>query len=140
MDYRGGNKVFNYTRMQLESFSDLTNQGIAALYSWKNDNSDTDIPRLAYNDTAGNSLFSDRWIEDGSFFRLKEVTLSYTLPKTAVYNAMQLFVTARNLVTFSNYLGYYPEFSYSANPLMQSADYAQIPISPQIMLGVNISF
>lgn len=140
MDYRGGNKVFNYTRMQLESFSDLTNQGIAALYSWKNDNSDTDIPRLAYNDPAGNSLFSDRWIEDGSFFRLKEVTLSYTLPKTAVYNAMQLFVTARNLVTFSNYLGYYPEFSYSANPLMQSADYAQIPISPQIMLGVNISF
>lgn len=139
-DYSGGNQIFNYTRMQLESFSGYANQSQAALYAWKNDHSTTDIPRIAYGDPAGNSQFSDRWIENGNFFRLKEISLSYTLPKTEVYENLKIYLTGRNLLSFSNYLGYYPEFAYSSAISDRGADYGQMPVTPQIVAGVNISF
>lgn len=139
-DYRGGNKIFNFTRMKIESFSGFENQSVAAYYAWKNENDETNIPRIAYGDPSGNARFSDRWIEDGSFFRLREVTLSYDLGKTSLYDNMRLYITAQNLITYSKYLGYYPEFSWSSNPLYFGSDYGQMPITPRIMLGINVGF
>ena len=139
-DFAGGNKVFNYTRMKMESLSGLENQSIAAYYAWKNEGDDTEIPRIAYGDPSGNARFSDRWIEDGKFFRLREVTVSYDLPKASFYKNLRIYVTGQNLITLSNYLGYYPEFSFSANPAYQSIDYGQMPLTPQILVGINVGF
>jgi TonB-linked SusC/RagA family outer membrane protein len=139
-EYSGGNKVFNFTRSKLESMSGFENQSIAALYAWKNENDVTDIPRIAYDDPSGNSRFSDRWIEDGKYMRLREITLSYDLPPTGAYKNLRIYLTAKNLFTFSNYLGYYPEFAYSSNPAFQGIDYGQVPVTPQILIGLNIGF
>jgi TonB-linked SusC/RagA family outer membrane protein len=139
-EYSGGNKVFNYTRMKLESFSGIENQSTAALYAWKNEQDDTEIPRVSYGDPSGNARFSDRWIEDGKFLRLREMTISYDLPATSVYKSLKIFMTAQNLFTISNYLGYYPEFAFSPNPAFQSIDYGQVPLTPQVLIGINVGF
>lgn len=138
VDYAHGNKVFNYTRMLTESMAGFGNQSVAALYSWKNDDDQTDIPRILYDDTAGNARFSDRWIEDGSFIRLKEISISYSLPETGFYKALTLYVTGQNLISSSSYLGYHPEFSYSANPALQGIDYAQTPLTPIFVAGIKL--
>jgi hypothetical protein len=139
-EYIGGNDLFNFTRMKIESFSGLGNQSMAAYYAWKNETDPTDIPRLAYGDPSGNSRFSDRWIEDGAFFRLRELTISYELPGNRVYKNLRIYLTGYNLFTLTDYLGYYPEFLYSGNPSYQSIDYGQVPITPQYMLGIQVGF
>jgi TonB-linked SusC/RagA family outer membrane protein len=139
-DYLGGNQLFNYTRMNIESLSGLGNQSIAAEYAWKNENDQTAIPKISYEDPQGNAAFSDRWIEPGDFMRLREVTLSYDLPKTKYYNRLSIYVSGQNLLTHAQYLGYYPEFSYATNPALEGTDYGQIPLTPQFMAGIKVGF
>jgi TonB-linked SusC/RagA family outer membrane protein len=137
-DYSYGNSIFNYTRSLTESLSGYENQSITALYAWKGENDITDVPRMVYGDPAGNARFSDRWIEDGSFLRLKEVTLSYKFPGARFYNDLTIYVTGQNLLTFSNYLGYYPEFAYSNSPALQGIDYGQTPLTPLFVAGIKL--
>lgn len=87
----------------------------------------------------GNTVFSDRWIEDGSYLRLKNLTIAYDIKKKVLgLSAIKVFATASNLFTITKYLGYDPEFSYSQNMIMQGVDYANMPVSKQFMLGVKI--
>jgi hypothetical protein len=51
-----------------------------------------------------------------------------------------IYLSGQNLVTHSEYLGYYPEFSYSYNPALQGTDYNRIPLTPQVMLGIKVGF
>ena len=139
-DFNYGNKVFNYTRMLTERASGFGNQTEAVLNAWKHDGDQTDIPRIAYGDPKGNARFSDRWIEDGSYIRLKNIKLSYTFEGNQLYKDIQVYLAGSNLLTFTNYLGYTPEFSYSNNPLMQGIDYGQMPIPQSVVLGVNVGF
>ena len=139
-DFVSGNKLFNYQRMQSESLSGFANQSNAALYSWKSQGSTAEIPSASFGDPAGNSVFSDRWIEDGSFFRLKEVTLSYGLPETSLYKNVTLYATGLNLFTYTQYLGYSPEFAFSMNPALWGSDYMKLPVSPSAVLGIKIEF
>ncbi len=138
VDFSYGNKVFNHTRMMTESMSGFGNQSIAALYSWKNEENQTDIPRIMYGDIPGNARFSDRWIENGSFMRLKEVTLAYKLPDAGFYKDLTIYVTGQNLLNSNAYLGYNPEFSYSLNPALQGIDYAQTPLTPIFVAGIKL--
>lgn len=137
-DFVYGNKLFNYARMQTETFSGYANQSIASFYTWKGQGSETEIPKVVYDDPVGNATFSDRWIEDGSFLRLKEITLAYQLPSTKVYKNLTLYVTGQNLLTLTHYLGYYPAFSYSTDPALRGTDYSQIPVSPSVIVGLKI--
>ncbi len=139
-EFVGGNKIFNFTRMQLESFSGYENQSIAEIYAWRNESDNTSIPRVAYDDPTGNARFSDRWVEDGNYFRLRELTLSYDLKGRGFYNNIRIYVTGMNLITLSDYLGYDPEFSFSSNPFYHGIDYGQVPITPQFMLGLKVGF
>ena len=79
-NYSLGNDVYNYMRSQLEGGSRFINQTTHMLGRWQAENQVTDVPKLTFQDPMGNSRFSDRWIEDGSYLRLKNVTLSYKLP------------------------------------------------------------
>jgi len=131
--------VFNYLRSQMESMAGVQNQSTAVYNRWITDGQETAIPRASYGDPMGNSRFSNRWIENGSYVRLKSITLSYTFPrKMSFVNALNIYVTGTNLITSTRYLGYDPEFSYLDGVLGQGIDYGKIPQPRSMVIGFKM--
>jgi hypothetical protein len=117
---------------------DLSNQSTNVLKRWQYESNVTDIPRALWNDPVGNSDFSSRWIENGSYLQLKYLTLGYTIPdKFLVFKNAAFYITATNLLTLNEYLGYYPEFSYSVDPMEQGIDYGLMPQYRQFLFGIR---
>ena len=138
--YSLGNDVFNYMRQQLESGSRYMNQTTAMNRRWQAEGQVTDIPRIAFQDPMGNARFSDRWIEDGSYLRLKSVTLSYDLPiKSEYIQGVQFWLQGNNLLTFSKYLGSDPEFSSNGSVIGQGIDLGRLGQSRSIVAGVKLN-
>lgn len=134
-----GNDVYNYTRANLESMSGYENQTQAVLRRWRAQGQDTDIPRAAWGDPAGNSRFSDRWIEDGSYLRLRTLSVAYNFPiKNSALKYANIYLTGNNLFTLTNYLGYDPEFSSVNSILGQGVDVGLEPQYRTVQLGVRI--
>ena len=139
MQFSLGNDVFNYLRSQTESMSSLNNQSTAVLNRWTYEGQTTEIPKASWEDAVGNTDFSTRWIEDGSYLRLKNIAISYTIPdEWFAFRNAQFYATANNLYTWTKYLGYDPEFSYSSSPLTQGVDYGLAPQRTTIVLGVKL--
>ena len=139
-NYSYGGDVFNYQRMVLESGSRFMNQTVAVVNRWTCEGQVTTVPNAAFGDPMGNSRFSDRWIEDGSYLRLKNVTLSYRIPiNTAVLHGITIWGAANNVFTLTKYLGSDPEFSMSNNILTQGIDRGLLPQSRNFSLGVKIN-
>lgn len=137
--YSVGNDIYNSLRRDLESMTEYNNQTQAIVNRWSYEGQITDIPRATWNDPMGNSRFSDRWIEDGSYLRMKTVTLSYDFPlKQKFVKALQLYVTGNNLLTFTKYLGYDPEFSASQSPLYYGIDTGMTPLMRSVLFGVKL--
>ncbi len=138
-NYSYGNDVYNYQRAQLESGSRFMNQTTALLRRWQVEGQQTDIPQLSFQDPMGNSRFSNRWIEDGSYLRLKAVTLSYDLPMNNEYiQGFQFWIQANNLFTLTKYLGSDPEFTMTSNVIGQGIDVGQLSQSRSIVAGIKI--
>ena len=134
-----GNSVYNALRANLESMSNTDNQTIAAGSRWKTDGQITNMPKAVWGDPMMNSRFSDRWIEDGSFIRLKSLTLAYDIPvKSSFINSAQVYLTGNNLLTFTKYLGYDPEFNTSSNPLYYGIDSGVSAQPRTLLVGVKI--
>jgi TonB-linked SusC/RagA family outer membrane protein len=134
-----GNQLYNSTRAALESMSGPQNQTADAVNRWRNSGQVTDVPRAAWGDPAGNSRFSDRWIEDGSYLRVKNVSISYSVPvKGRVLRSLNVYATGSNLLTFSKYLGYDPEFSAANSPFARGVDVGLEPQSRSVQLGLRI--
>jgi TonB-linked SusC/RagA family outer membrane protein len=134
-----GNDIYNYTRSRLESMSGFENQTKAVISRWRTQGQQTDMPRASWGDPSGNARFSDRWIEDGSYLRLRTFSVSYTLPiSTPVIKYVTLSATGNNLLTFSKYLGYDPEFSSSNSALLQGIDTGVTPQYRSLMFGVRV--
>ena len=139
-NYSLGNDVYNYQRSLLESGSSFYNQTVAVTNRWRVEGHETDIPKATYGDPKGNNRFSDRWIEDGSYLRLKDVTLSYKVPVSASWlQGLTVWCSGTNLLTFSKYLGSDPEFSFSNNVLYQGIDNGLLGQSRSFHLGVKIN-
>ena len=139
-NYSVGNDVYNYQRALLESGSSFYNQTVAVTNRWKVEGHKTDIPKATYGDPKGNNRFSDRWIEDGSYIRLKDVTLSYKIPVSASWlQGLMVWASGTNLLTFSKYLGSDPEFSFSNNVLYQGIDNGLLGQGRSFHLGVKIN-
>ena len=139
-NYSLGNDVYNYQRSQLEGGSRFMNQTTAITRRWQTEGHVTDIPRVSYQDPMGNSRFSDRWIEDGSYLKLKTVTLSYTLPMhTTFLQGFQFWVQANNLFTLTRYLGADPESAMTGSVIGQGIDLGRLPQSRSIVAGVKIN-
>lgn len=139
INYVAGVEVFNYIRSQTESMSGVQNQSTSIYKRWTGDGQETEIPGASFGDPMGNNRFSSRWIEDGSFIRLKSVTASYTFPvKLAFINNLNIYITASNLVTWTRYLGYDPEFSYDDGVLGQGIDYGKIPQPRSMVIGLKV--
>jgi hypothetical protein len=134
-----GVDVFNYVRSQTESMTGVENQTKAIYNRWITEGQQTVIPRASYGDPMGNNRFSSRWIEDGSYIRLKNVTISYTFPrKLGFIENLNIYISGMNLVTWTRYLGYDPEFSYADGVLGQGIDYGKIPQPRSMVIGLKI--
>ena len=139
-NYSLGGDVYNYMRSQLEGGSRFLNQTTALLRRWQVEDQQTDIPRISFQDPMGNSRFSDRWIEDGSYLRLKTATLSYDLPVNSEYiQGFQFWIQGNNLLTFTKYLGSDPEFSMTSSVIGQGIDLGRLGMSRSIVAGVKIN-
>ena len=139
-NYSLGNDIYNYMRSQLEGGSRFMNQSTAMLRRWQVEGQQTDMPRITFQDPKGNSRFSDRWIEDGSYLRLKSVTLSYNLPINSEYiQGFQFWVQGNNLLTFTKYLGSDPEMAMTSSVIGQGIDLGRIGQSRSIVAGVKIN-
>ena len=142
-NYSLGNDVFNYQRSVLNSGSNFYNQQVAEVGRWRHEGQVTDIPRANFGDPMGNNRFSDRWIEDGSYLRLKTVSLSYRIPVPASWTSwlqgLSVWAEAQNLLTFSKYLGSDPEFSNGCGVFYQGIDTGNLAHSRTFTAGLKIN-
>lgn len=147
-----GNKIANSFIPAMSSFANTTTE---ALERWTPANTNTDIPRAVIGDPNQNSIrFSSRWIEDGSFLRLRNVTLGYTLPCTVIEKMrltnIRLYVSGQNLLTFTKYKGYDPEVAggsasagfafFESSNLVRAFDRGIFPLSRTLLGGIQIVF
>jgi len=134
-----GNEVFNYVRYKNESMIGLENQSASVLNRWQNEGQVTSMPRALWNDPIGNSAFSTRWIEDGSYLRVQNISLAYKIPnKFLQFRNAEFYVSANNVLTLSKYLGYDPEFATSYSHAEQGVDYGQTPQARQFIIGIKL--
>ena len=139
-NYSLGNDVFNYQRSLLEGGTYFLNQTTAMNGRWTAEGQITDIPRVSYKDPMGNSRFSDRWIEDGSYLRLASVTLSYYLPIQSTYlQGLTIWGNASNLFTITKYLGSNPDCAIAGGILTQGIDRGILSAGRNFSIGVNIN-
>lgn len=139
-NYSIGNDIYNYQRSLLEGGSHFLNQTTAMAGRWTTEEQQTNIPRVSYEDPMGNSRFSDRWIEDGSYLRLSSVTLSYHIPIVSTYlQGLTIWGNANNLFTISRYLGNNPDCTMSGSVLSQGIDRGNLSAGRSFSLGVNIN-
>ena len=139
-NYSLGNDIFNYQRMLLEGGTYFLNQTTAMKSRWTTEGQQTAYPRAEYNDPMGNSRFSDRWIEDGSYLRMSNLTLSYYLPIQSTYlQGITIFGNVTNLFTITKYLGSDPDCAIAGSILTQGIDRGLLGQGRSFSLGVNIN-
>ncbi len=142
-NYSLGNDVYNYQRSILNSGSTFYNQQVAEVGRWRYERQNASLPRATFGDPMGNNRFSDRWIEDGSYLRLKSVHLSYQVPLpeswTDWVQGLSVWVEGQNLLTFTKYKGIDPEFSCGNSVFYQGIDCGNLSQSRTLLAGVKIN-
>jgi len=141
-----GNDVFNYTLLELDLLAGRNNATTAALERWTPTNTDTDVPKA----NGGRSRrATSRWIHDGSFIRLKNLALGYNIPQSVLdrlnIRKLRVYVSAQNILTFTDYEGYDPEVNYRSSGATNSnrnlgLDYASYPNAKSYTFGINLGF
>lgn len=138
--FKCGGDIYNYQRAQLESMSTLYNQSRNVLNRWRGEGQMTSVPRATYGDPMQNSRFSDRWIEDGSYFKIRQVRLSYNLPLNKQFiEGIVFWTSVDNVFTFTRYLGADPEFYYGNTVFTQGIDYGQLPACRTFSFGIKLN-
>ncbi len=141
--YSLGNDIYNYQRSKLESGNGFYNQTTAVVNRWKYEGQVTDVPRAmtpSSEEWVNNERFSDRWIEDGSFLKLKRVRLSYQLPLDLTWiQGITIWGEANNVFTVSPYTGSDPEFSCGNAVLYQGIDAGLLPQNRSFNIGVKFN-
>jgi len=135
-----GNQVYNGVRALLESESNVYNQLQSVANRWHAPGQVTTMPKASWGDPMGNSSFSDRWIEDGSFMRMKMVSISYHVALKSNYRVkdLTLYVTGNNLLTFTKYLGYDPEFQATESLFGRGVDTGLEPQFKSFVAGIRM--
>ena len=138
-----GNDIYNASRIDTEGMFDHKNQSTVVLDRWTEPGQVTDVPRATSD--MQNVRNSSRFVEDGSYLRIKTLSLSYTLPQNWTnklrMNNLTVFGTAQNLYTLTNYSGFDPEVNaYGASNVQLGVDYGTYPQSRTIIFGLNVEF
>ena len=142
-NYSLGNDVYNYQRSIINSGSNFYNQQVAEVGRWRYEGQKAELPRATYGDPMGNNRFSDRWIEDGSYLRLKSVLLSYQIPVpdswTNWLQGISVWVEGQNLLTLTKYKGIDPEFYNGSSVFHQGIDTGNLSQSRALLAGLKIN-
>ena len=128
-----GNDIINYTRKKLEGMDGRYNNITTVLDRWTPENPDAKLPRADRN--SNSTAFSDRWVEDGSYLRIRDLTIGYTLPRNLLRGvaSINVFVSFENLYTFTKYTGNDPSIG-------GGIDNNLYPTSRKYSLGVSLTF
>lgn len=133
-----GNKIFNANRIYQEGMAVAQNQTTKVQDRWTGEGTSNTIPRAVFNDPNKNSRVSNRFIEDGSYLRIKNITLGYTLPSAlsgrARMTAARIYISCQNLLTFTKYTGFDPEVPSNGT------DFNVYPVTRTISAGINVTF
>jgi len=140
-----GNEVFNLLRRDLAGTGAWHNQSTSVIDSWTPTNVEGSEPRSNGNDPNANRRISDRFVEDGSFLRLQNVSIGYNMPSnlTSRFNIsnLRIYVSGQNLATLTGYSGYDPEIgSFNQSPLINGVDNGRFPVARSFTFGVNLNF
>ncbi len=136
-----GNEIINGNRQSLEIFNGQQNADTYALERWTPSKPSLSVPRAKMDPAP---VFSDRLVEDGSFLRIKNVTLGYTIPSKIVkrlkLSNVHLYASATNLLTLTSYSGFDPEVTSGDNTISQGTDSGIYPVSRTYTIGISIKF
>jgi TonB-linked SusC/RagA family outer membrane protein len=143
-----GVDIYNHLRRIQEGMNNVAAVNVRASVNerWDGEGTSEDFPRLNLNDPNSNYRISDRWVEDGSFVRLKNVRLSYDIPQAWMskikLGSAQIYCNATNLFTITNYEGFDPEVGNRNPSLSETAgtDLGNYPLSRQYTLGLKLNF
>ena len=146
-----GNEIYNFTRHYTDGiypgfgdrFGNVTTQALQAFEPGVNEN--TDVPRITLNDPNGNGRISNRFVEDGSYLRIQNVSLSYDLPEKifekSIFSKIRLYANVQNLYTFTKYSGFDPALgNLDQNITLSGIDLGRYPVPRTISMGVNLEF
>jgi len=133
-----GNDIYNANRIWQEGMAVPQNQTAKVLDRWTGEGTSNSVPRAVYSDPNKNARHSSRFVEDGSYLRIKNLTLGYTLPesvsKKAFLQTVRLYMSCQNLYTFTKYSGFDPEVGANG------VDLSTYPLTRTISFGVNVKF
>jgi TonB-dependent starch-binding outer membrane protein SusC len=143
-----GNKVYNGTKVLSQGMLRLFGAGKEVLNAWTPTNTNTDIPRAVDGDPNNNSRTSDRFLENGSYLRLKILSVGYTLKGESLrtmtkgtVKSLRFYLSTQNLLTLTKYTGYDPEIGSRFNQALTSGiDYGQFPQARTILVGLQAGF
>jgi TonB-linked SusC/RagA family outer membrane protein len=141
-----GNDLYSFTLMELDLLAGLNNATTTALDRWTPTHTDTDVPKAT---TGRSRRASTRFVSDGSFVRLRNISLGYNLPPPLLQKMglqqLRIYVSGQNLLTFTDYEGYDPEVNYRSSGRTNSnrnlgLDYGSYPNAKSITFGLNVGF
>jgi len=144
-----GNKIYNATRVITEGMVRFFNAGTQVLNAWTPTNKNTDVPRAISSDPNQNARPSTRFLENGSYLRLKNVMLGYNIPEKSlqsltkgVVKTFRIYVSAQNILTVTKYKGYDPEVGNRTpnSSLTNGIDFAVYPQPKAFQAGLQVSF
>ncbi|SDP28431.1 TonB-linked outer membrane protein, SusC/RagA family [Mucilaginibacter sp. OK268] len=147
-----GNKILDAERIILEGMPRLFNAGTQVLNAWTPQNPSSTMPRAIAGDPNRNGRLSTRWIEDGSYLRLKNVMIGYSLPQSVLrsfannaISRLKFYVSGQNLLTFTKYKGFDPEVgnknqNTSGGNLTNGVDFGQYPVARSFQFGIQAGF
>lgn len=141
-----GNDVMNLTRRGGTTNASLyDNQLVEAMDYYSATNTGSNNPRPIADSANNNLLISDRYVEDGSYLRIQNITLGYSLPQDVIskykMSRLRLYASAQNLYTFTDYSGYDPEIgSFNQNVLLSGIDNGRYPVARTFLVGLNVEF
>lgn len=141
-----GGEILNLSRRFYENLEGNAQQLTTVLDRWQSPQQPGNgtVPRANTRTTGNNNQVSTRWVEDGSYFRIRNITLGYNIPRTLTQRAkiqsLRVYVGVQNALTISKYLGYNPEVSGYEGPLTGGVDYGSYPLARTYTVGLNLGF
>jgi TonB-linked SusC/RagA family outer membrane protein len=139
-----GGEILNLSRRFFENLEGNANQLTTVLNRWRSpsDPGDGKTPRANARTTGNNNAISTRWVEDGSYLRIQNISIGYQLPSSLISKAklqqVRIYASGQNLFTFTKYLNFNPEVSNYEGPLTGGVDYGVYPLAKTFTLGINI--
>ena len=140
--------IYNDTKVITEGMIRFFNAGTQVLNAWTPTNTNTNVPRAISNDPNGNARTSTRFLENGSYLRMKNISLGYNFSSgkltswtKGTVSSFRIYVSGQNLLTFTDYTGYDPEVgNRTNNSLTNGIDWAIYPQPKAVQVGVQVNF